>query len=293
MAVLRLGTLRRSEGSVVGRNRWPLALRFLLGLLPLAIVVFLYEQLAQSRARPRVFPPVTDILGALGTILNGHAELGNAYDQILTTALRLIVAFLVSFVLGIAIGIAAGRNKLVFSFVENLVWIFMAVPSVVWVFIFLIALGLNPIVPPVAVAATVMPQFIVLVAEGAKSVPPDLVEMSRSYKTTTWQRLTGLFIPYLVPYIVAASRTSYATAVKIMLVAEAVGQPNGIGFEVEYWEGQLFMGPIIAWGIIMLALGILVDRFLFSPIERRVSAWKTKPVEDAGPPVEAALGGVA
>ena len=85
--------------------------------------------------------------------------------------------------------------------------------------------------------------------------------------------------------VVSASRTSFATAVKVMLIAEVIGTPSGIGFEVSFWYGKLFLGPILAWGITMIVLGILVDTLVFGPIERRVSQWKSKPVE-------AGIGGV-
>ena len=287
MTFLRaMGSLRRPSAALTRRSFANPIVRLVLGLIPITVLVFLYQLLADSKSRPRIFPPVSDIWDAFYEILIGHGELGTSYDQIMVTSLRILSAFVISFIFGVLIGIGAGRNKLLFSFVENLVWVFMAVPSVVWVYLFAVGLGLSPVVPPIAVAATVMPQFIVLIAEGAKSVPDDLVEMARSYKTTTWQRLTGLFLPFLVPYLIAASRTSFATAVKIMLVAEVIGRPSGIGFEVSYWDGKLFMGPVIAWGITMLLMGLLVDNLVFSPIERRVSGWKSKPVETG-------VGGVA
>jgi NitT/TauT family transport system permease protein len=285
MAVRAVGAVRVPRVGVARGALSTLPGRLALGAIPILVVLVLYEMLAVERDRPRIFPEIGAIWEAITNIIKGEGQLGSAYAQIMFTSVRLLSAFAIAVLVGIAVGIAAGRNKLVFSFVENLVWIFMAVPSVVWVFLFAVGLGLSPSVPIGAVAVLLTPAFIVLVGEGAKSVPADLVEMARSYKVTTWDRLRGLFLPFLVPYILAASRTGFATAVKVMLIAEVIGQPNGIGFEVSYWYGKLFMGPIIAWGITMMVLGILVDVLVFGPIERRVSAWKSRPVE--------AIGGVA
>jgi NitT/TauT family transport system permease protein len=256
--------------------------RLAIGLIPIVIVIVLYEALAVERDRPRIFPEVGEVWNNLMAILGGEGQLGHAYAQMMFTSVRLLAAFGIAFLVGVGVGIAAGRNRVVFNFVENLVWIFMAVPSVVWVFLFAVGLGLSPSVPIVAVAVLLVGPFIVLVGEGAKSVPADLVEMARSYHVTTMQRLRGLFLPFLVPYILAAARTGFATAVKVMLIAEVIGQPNGIGFEVSYWYGKLFMGPLIAWGITMMVAGILVDILVFGPVERRVSAWKSRPVESIG-----------
>ena len=287
MAVLRAsGPLRAPGAWLTRRGLANPVVRVAIGLAPIIILLALYELLAISKDRVRVFPPLGNIWAALIDIAGGKGELGNAYDQILVTSGRLLAAFGGAAFFGTFIGIAAGRNKLLFSFVENLVWVFMAVPSVVWVFLFVVGLGLNPMVPIGAVGILLLPQFVVLIAEGAKSVPEDLVEMARSYKVTTIDRLTGLFIPFLVPYIIASARVGFATAVKVMLIAEVIGHPSGIGFEVKYWYGRLFLGPVIAWGITMIIMGLLVDKLIFDRIEKRVSQWKSEPVETG-------LGGVA
>lgn len=282
MAVLKAASPARASG--MGLTRLSLAnplVRIALGLAPIIIVIVLYELLAISKDRVRIFPPVGVIWAAFLDVLRGKGEMGDGYVQMLVTAGRIFAAFGAAAVLGTIIGVGAGRNKLLFSFVENLVWVFMAVPSVVWVFLFVVGLGLNPLVPIGAVGVLILPQFVVLIAEGAKSVPEDLVEMARSYKVTTLDRLTGLFLPFLVPYIVASARVGFATAVKIMLIAEVIGRPDGIGFEVKYWYSKLFLGPVIAWGILIIIFGLVVDRLVFDRIEKRVSAWKTGSV-DAG-----------
>ena len=287
MAVFRAANPPRAPRSTLTRRGLanPLV-RIAIGLAPIIVILALYELLAISKDRVRVFPRVEVIWAALLDIAGGKGELGHAYDQILVTSGRLVAAFGAAALLGTFIGIAAGRNKLLFSFVENLVWVFMAVPSVVWVFLFVVGLGLNPMVPIGAVGILLLPQFVVLIAEGAKSVPEDLVEMARSYKVSTLDRLTGLFLPFLVPYLIASARVGFATAVKVMLIAEVIGHPSGIGFEVKYWYGKLFLGPVIAWGITMIIMGLLVDKLIFDRIEKRVSQWKSQPVETG-------VGGVA
>lgn len=269
-------TLRAPGQALARRGLANPVIRLAIGLLPIVVLLLLYELLAVSKDRVRVFPTLGAIWASLAEILSGKGELGNAYTQMLVTSGRLVAAFLAAAFFGTLIGIAAGRNKLVFAFVENLVWVFMAVPSVVWVFLFVVGLKLSPIVPIGALGVLLLPQFVVLIAEGSKSVPEDLVEMARSYRVTTLDRLTGLFLPFLVPYLIASARVGFATAVKVILIAEVIGQPNGIGFEVKYWYGKLFLGPVIAWGITMIVGGLLVDKLIFDRIEKRVSQWKTQ-----------------
>jgi NitT/TauT family transport system permease protein len=172
---------------------------------------------------------------------------------------------------GTILGIIAGRIPLVFDFADNIVWVFMATPSVVWVFIFAVAIGVSDLVPVLALTALLAPQILINVAEGAKSIPKDLLEMTAAYKATRIQRLADVYLQYLLPYIVASARASFALDVKIILVAEVVGLSAGIGYVVKYWDDKVFLGPVVAWGVLLTVFGIAVDFFLFRPLERHVS----------------------
>jgi ABC-type nitrate/sulfonate/bicarbonate transport system permease component len=289
MTSARLGTISPSvpgkgtRRGALGRN--PLV-RIVIPLIPIAVLIGIWWLVALQLGRPRIYPTPDIVFGHLVTILQGTGQTAGAYDHIAWTMFRLAAAFAISFVLGSLIGILAGRVKFVFALIENLVWVFMAVPSVVWVFIFAVAMGITNVVPIAAVAALLTPMILVNVAEGAKSVPKDLVEMAESYKVTARQRLTDIYIPFLVPYLASSARTAFALGIKLIIVAEFVGLGVGIGFEVSYWNQALFMGPIIAWGIVMIVIGLAVDYLVFGPIERRVSRWK------GAPRTETAVGGL-
>ena len=266
--------------SAPGRRLSP-AQRIVVGVLPVVGAIAVWWVFALIKDRARVFPTPDLIFSQLLTILEGTGETGSAYDHIFATMARLIAAFLLSFVLGVGMGILAGRVKIVFSLIENLVWVFMAVPSVIWVFIFVVALGLTDAVPVLAISALLTPMILVNVAEGAKAIPYDLIEMSLSYKTTTRQRVLDVYLPALMPYLVSSARTAFALGIKLVIVAEVVGLDSGIGFEIKYWYGRLFMGPIIAWSIVMIVIGLVVDYGIFGPIERRVGRWKGRPTAEA------------
>ena len=270
---------------VGGLGRNPVA-RVLVGIVPVVAVVAIWWVVTESLGRARVYPTPDIIWEDILTILGGQGETGSTYDHILATLYRLVAAFVLSFIVGTAIGILAGRIKLVFSLVENLVWVFMAVPSIVWVFLFAVAMGITDVVPIAAVSALLTPMIIVGVAEGAKSIPKDVLEMADSYKATTFQRVRDIYLPFLVPYLASSARTAFALGIKLIVVAEVIGLEHGIGFELKYWYGRLFMGPIVAWGIVMIVIGLAVDYGIFGPLERRVSRWKGKPA------TEAAVGGV-
>lgn len=251
--------------------------------IPLAAFVAIWWIVAAMLDRARIFPTPDLVAQDLVRILSGEGVLGSTHDHIAATMSRLFATFTVSMLIGTLLGILAGRVKLAFDLLDNVVWVFMAVPSIVWVFVFVVALGISEIVPIAAVGALLIPMILVNVAEGTKSLPRDLLEMTRSYKATRRQMLFDVFLPYLVPYIASSARVAFALAVKLIVIAEVVGLSSGIGYEIKYWYDLLFMAPIVAWGIIMIAIGLIVDFGVFRVVEAWATRWKGRASLEVAP----------
>jgi ABC-type nitrate/sulfonate/bicarbonate transport system permease component len=251
--------------------------RWLYGLSPflllLAVIAAWWYVTEYYLTRFRVYPGPFDVLAYLQMVLAGDTGHGPTIPNVIATLYRLAVAWLGSMVIGTVVGIVAGRFRTVFDFLENLVWIFMATPSIVWVFIFVVAIGLSDLVPISAISALLIPQIIIIVAEGTKSMPRSLLELADSYRVQGLQRLRDIYLPYLLPYILASGRNTFALATKLIIVAEVVGLSRGIGYVVKYWRDQTFFAPVLAWGLFLTTFGIAVDWFIFRRLQRRMEAW--------------------
>lgn len=243
--------------------------RALISVIPVVGLVLLWWLLTETvLLQERIYPPPEDIWAELVRIASGDGPLGSTYGHAGATFFRLGTAFSIAFVTGTLLGVLAGRVKFAFDFLNNLVWIGMAVPSIVWVFIFVIAVGISDAVPIAALVVLLAPPVLIAVAEGAKSIPGDLVAMADSFKVGRWQRLRDLYIPSVVPYMASSARVSFALGMKIVIIAEVIGLPDGIGLLLKYWFDALYLGPIIAWGVILVAAGVVADQLVFSPLER-------------------------
>ena len=240
------------------------------GLPVVAAIAVWWVVTTQVLVQPRLYPPPPEVARELWRIATNDGPLGSTYVHAGATLYRLLVSWGVAFVIGTLIGVLAGRKRWVFDFFANPVWIAMSVPSVVWVFIFLVIFGIDNIVPISALVILLGAPVFLGTAEGVRAVPADLVEMCDSYKIGRWQRLWHFYLPCIAPYLVANARVSFAFGIRIVLVAEVVGLPNGVGILVAYWSDTLYLAPIIAWGLILMALGMVVDHFVFDPLQRRI-----------------------
>ncbi len=218
----------------------------------------------------RLYPPPMLVVEEIVRILSNEGPLGSTYVHAASTFFRLVVAWLLAFVIGTLLGVIAGRKRVVFDFLANPVWIAMAVPSVVWVFILLVLFGINNAVPIAALVLLLSAPVFLGTAEGVRAISKDHLEMCDSYKVHGWQRLIHFYLPSIASYMVANARVSFAYGIRIVLIAEVIGLPNGIGILVAYWSDTLFMAPIVAWGIILTAVGMVIDFAVFGPLQRRI-----------------------
>jgi NitT/TauT family transport system permease protein len=249
--------------------------RVLLALIPIVAFLILW-QVATSvwLTQERLFPPPDVVAQEVWTILKGEGPINSTYVDAAATLRRIVIAFSLAFVIGSTLGVLAGRNRLVFDFLSNPMWVAMAVPSVVWAFIFVVIFGTGDIVPVLALIALLIPNVTITVAEGTKALSRELGEMAASYGTTPIQRVREVYLPQLVPYLFSSARVSFSLAIKVAVVAEVIGLEEGIGYELDYWYTQTVLAPIAAWGLILVAFGLAVDQLVFGPLERRVGRWR-------------------
>jgi NitT/TauT family transport system permease protein len=61
-----------------------------------------------------------------------------------------------------------------------------------------------------------------------------------------------------------------------VLVAELLGRPNGVGFEIGT-AFQLFdVARILAYALVFVAVMLLIETALVQPLERRASRWRVR-----------------
>lgn len=262
-----VGSQQSSTRSALGR--------VLLPLLPLLALVVVWQVATMFwLTHARLFPPPAAVAAEVVNILQGEGPINSSYVDAAATFRRIATAFVLSFVIGSCLGVLAGRKPAVFHFLSTPVWVSMAVPSVVWAFIFVVILGTGDVVPVAALMALLIPNVLLTVAEGTKALSKELGEMASSYGATTRQRVREIYLPQLTPYLFSSARVSFGLAMKIAVVAEVIGLEEGIGYELDFWYTQTVLAPIVAWGLILVAIGLAVDHLVFSPLERRVNRWR-------------------
>src|SRR4026208_1263487 len=191
---------------------------------------------------------------------------------------RVIASFVVAMAIGSVIGLAMGQMPALNRALDPWLIVLLNLPALVIIILAYVWFGLNEAAAIGAVALNKIPNVIVMLREGARSLDPGLDEMARAYRLTPMSKLRNVTLPQLQPYLAGASRSGISLIWKIGLVVELLGRPNGVGFEL-HLNFQLFnvtaiLGYTLAFVVVMLAIEYLVVQ----PIERYSTRWRNKPV---------------
>ena len=235
------------------------------------IFLFILWELLSNFSNPTTFPSLLVIVKTLySEILDGELifHLG-------ITLYRVFVSFFIAMILGTFIGMLMGNYKKFDTFFDGWNILFLNIPALVLIILSYIWFGLTEVAAIIAVSLNKIPNVIVTIREGAKSIDKSLLQVALVYKVSKIKKFFIFYIPQLFPYIIAAARGGIALIWKIVLVVELLGRSNGVGFKIheffQFFDIKSILAYTIAFVIVMIGLELLC----FKPLDNYSRRWRT------------------
>jgi NitT/TauT family transport system permease protein len=210
------------------------------------------------------------------TALIAEAGSGALFFNLGATLARVALAFTLAMTLGVAIGYLMGRVRLADRLGDPWLILLLNMPALVVIVLAYIWAGLTEVAAIAAIAINKLPNAVVTLREGARALDAALDEMATAFALPRWRTFRHVVLPQLAPYIAAAARSGLSLVWKIVLVAELLGRPNGVGFEIGA-AFQLFDIPLLlAYSLSFAAVVLVIETLLVQPIEVRLSRWRPR-----------------
>lgn len=243
------------------------------GVLSLATLVALWYVAGQFY--PHVFPPVPDTIEEIRTILTEPGPYGNPfYYHIYRTAELIFLSLAIAMVVGMVVGIALGTMPRMESAVSSWVYGWLALPSLVVVFLAGIWFGFGWWAGFFAVSLVITPFVVLNMWEGALNLDAELTEMGEFYGATHYQTFRWITLPQLVPHVFASLRSGMSIGWKITLLAETFLFTQGVGFMFRRAFGNYNLPGVMGWLILFIIFLLIIEYGLLAPLHRRVTHWR-------------------
>jgi NitT/TauT family transport system permease protein len=211
---------------------------------------------------------------AVFDVLLREGENGELWKHTSATLTRVAVAFVISMIIGTVIGLLLGHYRTADRFFDAWLTLFLNLPALVSITLCYIWFGLTDAAAITAVALNKIPNVAVNMREGTRSLSKDLFEMAEIYKFGRWRTLRHVTLPQLAPFLAAAARSGLALVWKIVLVVEAFGRSNGVGYRLSIAFQEFDVPTILAYALAFILIVQAIEFLLLQPLLARVNVWR-------------------
>ena len=199
---------------------------------------------------------------------------GSMLEDFRQTLMRALLGFVLAMGVGTALGLLLGRFRVADHLFGNWVVVGLNMPAIVVAIMIYIWLGLTEVALVLAVVVNKVPLVVTTVREGVRSFLPAYDELADAFRLSPARRFRLIFVPQLMPFILAAGRTGLALVWKIVLVFEVLGSDGGVGFRISIFFQYFDMLGILAYTSVFIAVVMALEYGLLRPLERRVLKWR-------------------
>lgn len=235
-----------------------------------AVLLIALWQVVSMRVGSTVLPRPIQSIGAIGDAI----EAGYLWSDMRITAVRIAGAFALALSLAITFGVTLGMSKLATKLFGNWVTIAASIPSLLYIVIAYLWVGLNDRAAIIGGALVVLPTITFNIWQGMKSLDPELSEMSRAFGVNRRTTIAKVLLPQTLPFIFAASRLGLALTWKIMIFVELLGRSSGVGYRIQYWYNLFNMERVLAAAIPFILVMLTLEFAVLRPLERHLFRWK-------------------
>jgi NitT/TauT family transport system permease protein len=201
------------------------------------------------------------------------ATTADVWAEIWITFRRILITFSVATAIGIGLGIAMGLSRKIAAFFRPIIVIGLAVPDPVYIIVAILVLGTEESSGLVALVIALVPFVVNIVVSGVRARDEGLDEMSSVYRLGRRRYLLDVVGRQVAPALLAATRTSFAFAWKLIVLVEALTQPRGIGAQIYYAFRLLRPDHMISLALLFIVVLRVTEAVLFTPLERRLLGW--------------------
>lgn len=248
-----------------------LAARVLPGLLFCALLAGAWQLMAWSWHSPLV-----PGLEAIGAELARIVSSGEAVQQIGVTLGRIIVGVVLAFVIAFGVAFASVRNRFARAFFEPALLLGLTIPGLVWALLCVIWFGLSWKTSVVAIGLGVAPALAINIVQGLEAVDPLLIEAAHVFRLKNGQRLRHLWLPAILPFLLAGVRLGFSLAWKVVVLVEVFGLSTGVGYELNSAFISQNVAGVLAWTVAFSVVVAAIEYGAFQAAERRLTRWKRK-----------------
>ena len=231
------------------------------------LLVILWQVIAMTGIWPDyLFPGPIAVFNAL---VNGFLT-GDFLQASLLSLQRLAIGYSISLVIGVTLGLFLGRSRLLEQTLGSLVLGLQALPSVCWLPLAILWLGLTDQAIIFVVVMGALFSILLGVDAGVKNTPPIYLKAARNLGAHGIALSAQVILPAALPAILNGLKQGWTFAWRSLMAGELLFFTISLGNLLNTGRDLNDASQIMAVMLLIITIGVAIDSLIFSPIERRV-----------------------
>jgi NitT/TauT family transport system permease protein len=232
----------------------------------IGILVF-WEVVVRAFAPPYVATPIGIVLAVPHVIVDTTFLLGGV-----VTLAAVAEGLIIALVFGTVLGLIIGQSQLADRALRQYINAGYTLPMVVVLPLVSLWFGYTGAARLATVVFAALFSITVNVADGARSVPQEYLEVARSFRSRQWRALFEIVLPAATPYFLAGLRLAAGRALIGAVVAEFFTAIPGLGYFILYNSRTFHHNEAFVAVLLLAAFGVGFD-LLVSWVTRRYLPW--------------------
>lgn len=218
-------------------------------------------------------------MGVIETIVRKFSDTkpdgGLLWQHIYASAMVVWFGFLLAAVIGIPLGLFMGWYGLCDRIVRPLFEIIRPIPSLAWIPIVLLFLGIGVSARAVVIFTGCFVATVLNTYTGIRSASQTLINVARTCGASNFTVFRTIGIPSAMPMIFAGLKSSMGSAWGTIVAAEMLASSNGLGYMIQMGRSFGEVSLILA-GIIVIGILGFISSGIIGLIESAVLKWRPK-----------------
>ncbi len=241
-------------------------------IIPVLVFLLAWEIIVRLKLIPGYFffPPFTTIikefyhLTASGVLINNF----------LSSLIRVLIGLTCGSIAGIIIGIIMGYEERIHKITHPILSLFYPIPALGWLPILMLWFGINEILPIMIIFICSFFPILYNTVTGIRGVNKNYIKAAQSLGASEWKILTTIMIPLALPNIFTGLRLEAGMAWRVIIAAEMVAIPTGIGAMLMRAENLLRIDIIIVCLIVLAVMCLSFEKFFIFIENKSTYKWR-------------------
>ena len=195
-------------------------------------------------------------------------------ENFLSSLTRVLIGFCAGSIAGIVVGIVMAWRDGINKALNPIISLLYPIPALGWLPLLMLWIGINEMLPIAIIFICSFFPVLYNTVTGIRNVDEDYIQVARTLGASDMRILSTVAMPLALPNIFTGLRLEAGMAWRVIIAAEMVAIPTGIGALLMKAESLIRIDIIIVCLVVLAVMCLAFEKF-FEYLEDKLTAkWR-------------------